>query len=115
LFSIFLNVALPAIGTFLGFLVATLKNAGELKQAYRSLRGSKTVIAIVNAPVPETLRKYRDFSDIKKAMRCSDEIVILHCRTLSYALRFCDFVCAEASDDVKIHAPNDPFWDCFTE
>lgn len=113
--SYLVDVLIPIVTSVIGFLVGLIRYYKEVKELSRSLRDSKTIIAVVNTEIPDSLKKYRDFTDLKKAERSSETVVVLHCRSLSYALRHCDFVCAIASDDVKIHAPNDAFWTCFED
>lgn len=107
---------LTAVASVVATVVTIVRRSVELKQALASLRSCKTIVGVVNvSKLPDPLMKYRDFSDIKKAVNCSESVVVLHCRTLSYALQHCDFVCASLGNDNKIHTPDDDFWFNFSE
>lgn len=109
-----LNAALASLtvtGTaFFALLILFLSKVKEVKNLRASMDGP-TIVGVVGCSVPKQLVHCKDFVDIKKARRSNDEIVVLHCRLLSYALKKCDFVCCDAyKTDEKIHKPNDAFW-----
>lgn len=94
------------VTTLIGAITVLIKKVIDLKNTIRPL---KCIIGVVGQ-TPESLIKYPDFSSYEKAMSSPDKIVILHCKTLSYSLRKCDFVCADADCDPKIRKPTDKFW-----
>lgn len=98
--------------TIIGGLIALVKGLSQLKHSLHELTSRPTIIGVVNCKVPVKLRPFKDFSNYRRAIHCTDGIVLLQCRSLSYALRHCDFVCADATQDPKIHKPDDTvFWD----
>jgi len=105
-----LTIAGSSLTLLLGMIVLFLSKLKEIRELRSQLSGP-TIVGVVGTTVPKELVAYRDFVDYKKARRCNDDIVILHCRLLSYALRKCDFVCADVyRTDEKVHKPNDQFW-----
>jgi hypothetical protein len=80
-----------------------------MKSFYKEVRNDKTIIGIVGK-VPDQLLQYQDFTSYRKARLSEDKVVVLHCRTLSYALRHCDFVSAKSGNDEKIRDPDSDFW-----
>lgn len=94
-----------------GAVTILVKKCIELKRIVRPL---KCIIGIVGQ-TPECLIKYPDFTSYEKALASPEKTVILHCKTLSYSLRKCDFVCADAESDPKIRKPDDEFWLNFSE
>lgn len=94
----------------LGLIITLLSKVKEIKNLRSELQGPQ-IVGVVGCNVPKSLVRYKDFVSLKKAKRCRDDIVVLHCRLLSYALRHCDFVCSDVyKSDEKIHKPNDAFW-----
>lgn len=76
-------------------------------KARTQAKADRLFIGIVRCKTPECLSGYRDFTDYNKALESGYKVVILHCRNLSYALRKCDFVIADAAEDEKIINPED--------
>lgn len=76
-------------------------------------RANKVVIGIVDCKVPPALLNFRDFTSYKKAMFDPENLVILHCRNVSYALRYCDWVCInnKGMRDEKLIPYDSQFWE----
>lgn len=104
-----IQLLISSITVITSLTTALIALVVKLKEFKSLIRPLKTIIGVVGE-TPEPLRQYPDFSDFKKALMSQDRVVILHCRTLSYSLRNCDFVCAEADCDPKIRKPTDNFW-----
>lgn len=101
--SVDVNAITGLISAGVGGSVLTL--VGKAVQSWlarRELRAQQMIIGVVNGPVPEVLKSYRDFTDFKKAVHSGLRVCILHCRTLSFALSHCDFVVADSDKDPKI-------------
>lgn len=89
-----------------------------LVSSYRSVRlrrAEKKIYGVVGRKLAPSLKHLQDYTDYKKAVYSPERKVVLHCRTLSYALRHCDFVCANPADDIKIYEPDDPRWDSLVD
>jgi len=68
------------------------------------------IIGVVsNCEEPEEMARLKHFTSLFKA-RLARGTVVLRCRNLSFALRFCDFVCAEVGCDEKVIPPNSTLW-----
>lgn len=105
-----ITVGTSIIVLLVGTIVVLLTKLKEIKDLRAELQGP-TIVGVVGCQVPKILTPYKDFVDYKKARRCRDDIVVLHCRLLSYALKKCDFVCSDVyKSDEKVHKPNDAFW-----
>lgn len=100
----------------LGGCLAGLKTFLEMRNTFHDIMKRPMIIGVVGGRVPKALTPKKDFSSYKLAVRSHDEVVILHCRTISYALRKCDFVCADVKSDPKIHTPGEAtFWASLVE
>lgn len=97
------TVVIPFLTLVIGFATPHVLKFLE----WRRERARRLFIGIVRCKTPECLTKYRDFTDYHKAVASGFKVVIVHCRTLSFALRKCDFVIANTGDDEKIISPND--------
>lgn len=83
----------------------------EAKQLRRELRKHVTLIGIpAGTRVPPVLKPLPDFIQVKDAVLANVPFAVLHTRTLSYALRHCDFVCYRSGSDPAIHTEDSPFW-----
>lgn len=102
-------VGLPTLCTSIIIPLVSSLRSSKLK------RSEKVVYGVVGKRLCEPLAHLPDYTDYHKAINSSDRKVVLHCRTLSFALRKCDFVCADMADDVKIYAPDDPVWEQLVE
>lgn len=101
-------VVAAAIGTVAGAIVTPL----TLLSKGRKQRAEKTLIGVVkDVEIPAALSALRRFTSYQKAVRSSDRVVVLLTRTVSYALRKCDFVVFDESSDGKVHPPKDIFWE----
>lgn len=79
-------------------------------------RANKMIIGIPSGSIlPPALEKLPDYTDYKKALHSEFGKVVLHCRTLSFALRKCDFVVYEGNTDPKVHSANDKIWESIVE
>lgn len=105
--------AVAAIVTSVTGLVAAL---GVLLNKVRELRSQlkkkmKIVGIVSGSSVPPSLERTPEYTDIKDAIDSGHPQAIVYCRTLSYALRHCDFVVYKGGTDPKIHDPDDKFWE----
>lgn len=83
----------------------------EARQLRRELRKHVTLIGIpAGTRVPQVLKPLPDFVQVKDAVIANVPFAVLHTRTLSYALRHCDFVCYRSGSDPAIHTEDSPFW-----
>lgn len=114
-----LEVGLPiltaAVLLLTGFLLKFVKDIKDIRAELNHL--NVTIIGVVaGSKIPPALAPFPDYVNLKKAKKCNKAICVLHCRTLSYALRHCDFVCADVYKiDEKVHRPNDDFWAALTD
>lgn len=83
----------------------------EARQLRQELRKHVTLIGIpAGTRVPLVLKPLPDFIQVKDAVLANVPFAVLHTRTLSYALRHCDFVCYRTGSDPAIHTEDSPFW-----
>jgi hypothetical protein len=73
-----------------------------LRERYKNRYKSCVIGLVAGTPLPDALKPLPDYTSLQKA-RADGGTCILHCRTLSYALIHCDFVCANEGTDPKIH------------
>lgn len=97
-------VAVTALITTLTLLVP------KVRELRKTLRRNMTLIGVVGK-CPEPLKHVPEYTDIKKAVDSGHKQAVLYCRTLSFALRHCDYVSYITGSDEKIHTPEDPFWE----
>lgn len=103
-----LGIALSFLGgTLLPLLVSGVRVLLESRNRVKS----QILIGICTDRLPDALKRFPDVTSWRKAKYYHSDIVCVWCNTLSYALRHCDFVCGEKSSDLKIHAPDDVFWE----
>lgn len=98
------------VGLVSSFIVL-YKNMNDTR---KHLRRKTTIIGIpCGQDVPPGLLKLSDFTSLKKAINSDERVVVLHTRTLSYALRKADFVCIDdaSKTDPKIRMSSDKIWD----
>lgn len=96
---------------FGGTLLPLLVSGVRILLASRVRVKSQILIGICTDRLPDALKRFPDVTSWRKAKYYHSDIVCVWCNTLSYALRHCDFVCGEKSSDLKIHAPDDVFWE----
>lgn len=94
-------------GTLLPLLVSGIRVLLDSRNRVKS----QILIGICTDHLPDALKRFPDVTSWRKARYYHSDIVCVWCNTLSYALRHCDFVCGEKSSDLKIHAPDDVFWE----
>lgn len=83
----------------------------EAQHLRRELRKHVVLIGIpAGTRIPNVLKPLPDFINVKDAIIANVPFAILHTRTLSYALRHCDFVCYRSGSDPAIHTEDSPFW-----
>lgn len=87
-------------------VLAILACTKQVVEFVQQLRSDKVIIGVVGR-VPSELYPLKDYTSLSKAKRSSDEVVVLHCRTNSYALRHCEFVVSDVSHDEKVIDPRD--------
>lgn len=97
---------LTTVGTFLAITVTLLKHISDLKASYLQVAGAGKIIGVVNC-WPEELSELPEFTSYRRCLFCPTAVKVLRCRSISYALRHCDFVVARCDDDPKIVNPDD--------
>lgn len=113
-----LNSLVLVIGVLIGSIVALFLSLSKALKTLRKFRNQlfnyKLIIGTVgNVEIPKCLRMCPDVTDFKSALLSEKRVVVMHCRTLSYALRHCHYVMTNADYyDPKIHHDSDVvFWD----
>jgi len=118
-FSIIIGI-LGGCSAILAGVLAVVKKFKELKQeigVYKgALKKTKKIVGVIGEE-PKPLANVPEFTDLDQALLSDSPIVILYCRTLSYALRHTTDVCYDGTGpyrDPKIHKSDDPFWETLT-
>lgn len=94
------------VSTLIAVIVTLFKRVSELKASYLQVTGAGKIIGVVNC-WPEELCELPEFTSYRKCLFSPFAIKVLRCRSISYALRHCDFVVARCADDPKIVNPDD--------
>lgn len=92
------NILLAIITPLATCICAFLPKLLEAKLESKKRKLQVTVIGVLNQEYENELPELPDYTDISKALHSKKDKVYLHCKTLSYALRHCDFV---ISDNVR--------------
>lgn len=94
-----------------GFIGAFIVLIGKVRKLRTAIRRKCIVVGVLHT-VPSGFAKYPDITSLNETKNYSSTIFVMRCRTLSYALRKCDFVCCDSDyRDPKIYPPGDVFWE----
>lgn len=99
-----------------GLITAVIKLREECQRLRKTLRRKVVIVGVVGAE-PNALSRVPEFTDYNRAATSDAPLVLLYCRTLSYALRHCDYVSYDEDSpfrDPKIRKPQDDFWSTLT-
>lgn len=92
-----------AIITGLTGLCGSIVAIYEQRMKLQRLRKTITLIGIpAGVQTPEILYQFRDFTDYKKALKSGLDFAVLRVRSLSQALRLCDWVIYDGVTDPKV-------------
>lgn len=101
-FSQAYNIIIPILTGLIGLLTPVVcRILNERKN-----RSRRMMIGVIGS-MPEVLAEYADFTDYRKALKSGYRVCIVHCRSLSFALRKMDFVVCDLKKDPKIISPDD--------
>lgn len=75
--------------------------------AARFLKTGPVVFGVVRCSCPELLRKYPDYTSLRKARHCKEKYCVLYLDSVELALKKCDFVIAHYVPNCKVIDPAD--------
>lgn len=101
------NWLIPLFAFLSGSLIPLVSKCYKFIVVRRKERARTVIIGLVNDVCVPQLTSLPFFSDYADLVYSDCNIGVLRCRTLSYALRHCDWVIANEGADVKVISPGD--------